>query len=353
MKIVSVAQMRAIEKDADAGGLAYDQMMANAGRGLADVLLDFAEGEESFEALGLVGPGNNGGDTLVALTQLAARGWGVHAYLVHRKKDVLVKALADAGGRVVAADDDKEFTALRESLESAHILLDGVLGTGIKLPLKEEIGNVLAEALYVLSDLDEAPMIVAVDCPSGVDCDTGEAADECIPADLTVTMAAVKQGLLKFPAFEYIGELKVIDIGLPEDLPALQAIRLEAAEEDMVSALLPDRPADAHKGTFGTALIVAGSINYTGASRLAGEAAYRSGAGLVTMAVPAPLHAALAGQIPEATWLLLPHEVGVIARGGAEILARNIDRATAMLIGPGIGTEATTKEFMQDLFMGS
>jgi NAD(P)H-hydrate epimerase len=227
-----------------------------------------------------------------------------------------------------------------------------VLGTGIKLPLKQDVADILSEAGAILDELDQPPFVIAVDCPSGVDCDTGDVADECIPANLTVTMAAVKQGLLKLPAFEYVGELEVVDIGLPDNLSSLQAVKTEAAEEDMVAALLPERPLDSHKGTFGTALIAAGSINYTGAALLAGQAAYRVGAGLVTMAVPAPLHGALAGQFPEATWVLLPHELGVISVDAAAVLAENFERATALLVGPGFGTEEKTREFIEGLLTG-
>jgi hydroxyethylthiazole kinase-like uncharacterized protein yjeF len=350
MKLVTVEEMKAIEKEADAGGLSYDQMMENAGRGLAELLLDLVDGGlEGLEVFGLVGAGNNGGDTLVALAELARRGWKARAYLIKRKQDALVKRLLDAGGDAASASEDKEFKALATLLRTADVLLDGVLGTGIKLPLKEEIGNILAESIYVMADMPEPPLVVAVDCPSGVDCDTGEAADECIPADLTITMAAVKQGLLRLPAFEYVGELKVVDIGLPEDLQALQKVGVEIADEEMIAALLPDRPVDAHKGTFGTALIAAGSLNYTGAALLAGQAAYRIGAGLVTLAVPAPLHTALAGQFPEATWVLLPHELGVISRSAIEVLAKNYERATALLVGPGLGMEDTTRDFVEAL----
>ncbi|MEP7137407.1 MAG: NAD(P)H-hydrate dehydratase, partial [Chloroflexota bacterium] len=196
------------------------------------------------------------------------------------------------------------------------------------------------------------PLVIAVDCPSGVDCDSGEAADETIPADITVTMAAVKQGLLILPAYEYVGDLQVVDIGLPDDLASLKDIHTNVAEDGLVYALLPDRALDAHKGTFGTALIVAGSASYTGAAVLAGEAAYRSGAGLVTLAVPANLHTALAGQIPEATWALLPQEMGAISANAAEMLAKKFERATALLIGPGIGTEETTKQFIENVITG-
>jgi NAD(P)H-hydrate epimerase len=158
--------------------------------------------------------------------------------------------------------------------------------------------------------------------------------------------------MLQLPAFEYVGDLKVVDIGLPNDLSSFMDLKMEVADDESVSALLPERPLDSHKGTFGTALIAAGSVNYTGAVILAGEAAYRIGAGLVTLAVPAPLHGALSGRFPEATWVLLPHEMGVISGNATEVFAKNLERATALLIGPGFGTEDTTKEFVENLLKG-
>lgn len=350
MKLVTVSQMQAIEKEADANGLTYDMMMENAGQGLADVILDLFLDEEEPEVVGLVGSGNNGGDALVALTALAIEGWTAKAYLVKRKKDDLVKRFTEAGGEIIGGKDG--FDQLAESLEVADVLLDGVLGTGVKLPLKKDVAELLSEVNDILESFDEAPLVIAVDCPSGVDCDTGEAADETIPADITVTMAAVKQGLVKLPAFEFTGELEVVDIGLPDDLASFKDINTEVAVEDFVAALLPERPLESHKGTFGTALLAAGSVNYTGAAVLAGEAAYRSGAGLVTLAVPLPIHAALAGQIPEATWVLLPHEKGTISAGAVEVIAKHFENASALLIGPGFGMESSTKEFIENLLDG-
>ena len=352
MKLVTVPEMLAIEKEADANGLSYAVMMENAGSGLADVILELFREAEELEAFGLVGPGNNGGDTLVALEQLANNGWRTRAYLIKRKTDEYVKRLEKAGGEILYADNDEKFDALATFVETSDLLLDGVLGTGIKLPLKKDVAKLLAAVNDVLDVLDEPPYVIAVDCPSGVDCETGEAADECIPADMTITMAAVKQGLLKLPAFEFVGDLHVVDIGLPDDLSALEAVKVDVADEMLVSGLLPERPLNAHKGTFGTALIAAGSANYTGAALLSGKAAYRVGAGLVTMAVPAMVHSALAGQFPEATWFLLPHERGFIARESADILPKGFERATALLLGPGFGMEDTTQGFLKDLLAG-
>lgn len=349
MKLVTVPEMLAIEKEADANGLSYDEMMENAGGGLADVILELFEDEEELEAFGLVGPGNNGGDTLVALEILARNGWITRAYLVKRKADEYVKRVEEAGGEILYAEKDDKYDSLSTFVENSDLLLDGVLGTGIKLPLKKEVSSLLMAVNDVLDVLDEPPYVIAVDCPTGVDSETGEAADECVPADLTVTMAAVKGGLLKLPAFEFVGALQVVDIGLPDDLSALEKVRTEVADEMLVSGLLPERPLEAHKGTFGTALVVAGSANYTGAALLSGKAAYRVGVGLVTMGIPSMLHSALAGQFSEATWNLLPHERGFISREAAKTLAENFERATALLLGPGFGMKDTTQDFLKDL----
>ncbi len=351
MKLVSVSEMRAIEQEANASGLTYETMMENAGRNLAQKVMElsfFLQEEANPQVVGLVGPGNNGGDTLVALSHLAEHGWTAQAYLVKRTPDdALVARLAAAGGEVFASEQDKDFQQLRTLIEEADVLLDGVLGTGVQLPIKAETASVLKAASEIVKDLAWTPFVVAVDCPSGVDCDTGAAAPETIPANATVTMAAVKRGLLSLPAYERIGELHVVEIGDLSGLPTWQSLQNEVADAREIASLLPKRKLDAHKGTFGTALIVAGSMNYTGAALLAGKAAYRIGAGLVTLAVPSPLHTALAGHLPEATWLLLPHEMGVIAESAAEVLAKHLERVTALLIGPGLGLEDATADFLE------
>ena len=349
MKLVTVSQMLAIEKEANAAGITYEQMMENAGRGLAESVqeLEFKSGD--FEVLGLVGPGNNGGDTLIALSLLAGAGWRAHAYLVKRSQDQLVERLRKAGGQILEQATDQEKSRLSSSISTCSVVLDGLLGTGTRPPLRGEVAALMAEVNRLLDDLNTPPCVVAVDCPSGMDCDTGEVPEECIPADLTVTMAAVKQGLVSMPAYELAGDIRVVDIGLPSELPSLRAVRTEVAEEDLVASILPTRSPLAHKGTFGTALVTAGCPKYTGAALLAGAAAYRAGAGLVTLAVPPPVHAAIAGQLPEATWILLPHELGVISRDAVGVLRKELASSTAMLVGPGLGLDQTTADFVTSL----
>jgi ADP-dependent NAD(P)H-hydrate dehydratase / NAD(P)H-hydrate epimerase len=359
MKLVTVPEMHSVEQEADAHGLTYTLMMENAGLHLAEEAIklsySYENEEESTQVLGLVGPGNNGGDTLVALAHLAKKGWKTSAYLVHRKTsgDALIKRLEEAGGEISSSDKDSDYKQLRLLVESTDVLLDGVLGTGFKPPLKDEIGKVMGEVKEITHTMEWPPFVIAVDCPSGIDCYTGEAVGQTIPADVTVTMAAVKQGLLKLPAHDLAGEIRVVDIGDLNSLKSWQSLRNDVADEELVSSLLPERPSDAHKGTFGTVMIASGSTNYTGAVLLAGKAAYRSGAGLVTLAIPAPLHTALAGHFPEATWVLLPHEMGVIASGAVEILSKNLERVTALLIGPGLGVEETTGNFLSSLLNGN
>lgn len=350
MKLVSVEEIKKIEEAANRNGLSYAAMMQNAGARLAEIVharyYDASRPENSV--LGLVGSGNNGGDTLIALRTLYHQGWRVKAYLVRSREagDEFLKSLSDPGIEIIHVAEDAKYHQLGEALKSIDVLLDGILGTGVKLPLKPDISNLLG---YVKS-FERKPKVVAVDCPSGVDCDTGEAAQTCIPADLTVCMAAVKKGLFRLPAYHLTGEIVTVDIGLPADLPEWKQTNQHVVTKEWVERILPIRKADAHKGTFGTAMIAAGSVNFTGAVFLAAKAAYRVGAGLVQAAIPGPLYAALAGQIAEVTWVLLPHETGVIAETAAVVLQENMNKADALLIGPGLGVQETTGVFLRRLF---
>ncbi|MBC7223145.1 MAG: bifunctional ADP-dependent NAD(P)H-hydrate dehydratase/NAD(P)H-hydrate epimerase [Anaerolineae bacterium] len=189
-------------------------------------------------------------------------------------------------------------------------------------------------------------MVVAVDCPSGLHCDTGALDPATIPADLTVTFAYPKVGHFRFPGAAAVGALAVADIGIN---PAFAAdVPVELVTGEAVAAMLPARPSDAHKGTFGWALIVAGSVHYTGAAYLAAAAAARVGAGLVTVALPRPLHPILASRLAEATWVALPHDMGVIHRDAIPILEEHLEGYNALLLGPGLTQEKETVRFVHE-----
>jgi ADP-dependent NAD(P)H-hydrate dehydratase / NAD(P)H-hydrate epimerase len=352
MLIATVEQMHALEKKADSLGHSYAKMMELAGTGIADFIdtrfyMEFEE-DADRSILGLVGSGNNGGDTLIALRDLQAKGWVTKAYLV-KDRDAGDQHTADyveAGGTLVKQTDDLKFATLKKWCGNTQFVLDGILGTGVHLPLEDTVKSVLK----TVSKFENGLVILAVDCPSGIDCTSGQVAPEVLHCDYTLSMAAVKIGLLTFPAFEYCGNLVNITIGFEKNLPSWEAGLHEIITPIKMANLLPKRPLDAHKGTFGTAMIVAGSINYTGAVLFSTEAAYRSGTGLVRAAIPGMIHTAIAGHIPEVTWLLLPHESGVIAEDGVEVVQKHMDKVTAMLVGPGLETEETTRHFIKKLF---
>ncbi|HEY42462.1 MAG TPA: NAD(P)H-hydrate dehydratase [Anaerolineae bacterium] len=349
MKIVTVEKMRAIEKAADASGLTYELMMENAGRAVAEAIQEYWPDLRGMNVLILVGTGNNGGDGLVAGHHLAQVGAEVSAYLTRERteEDVNYSRLTKRASQITSVERDQNWQALRKMVKDADMILDAVLGTGFQLPLKGVAKDLLGKVKNELQLRDRSPVVVAVDCPSGLDCDTGQITEETLACDLTVTLAAAKPGLLTFPGANAVGRLVVADIGIKADQKEFADVDLELATSDVLKRWLPARPKDAHKGTFGRALIVAGSVNFPGAVVLAGLGAYRVGAGLVTLAVPAPIQAMLVPQLPEATWIVLPHEMGVIAEGAAVVLEEELETTQALLLGPGFGQDPATETFLE------
>ena len=130
--LVTVSEMTTLESEANQRGLGYDQMMRNAGLALADVIHERYGHTQSRNILGLIGSGNNGGDTLIALSELIEKGWQAAAYLVKRRKknDPLVLSIIKKKGQVVSIDEDKSFAELRRLIKKSDIILDGILGTG-------------------------------------------------------------------------------------------------------------------------------------------------------------------------------------------------------------------------------
>jgi len=346
VKVVTAADMGRIEKQADAGGLTYDQMMENAGQAVVDAMLARRE-MKGRRVVILTGPGNNGGDGLVVGRHLHDLENQVAVYLWKRDTtdDHNFDAVEQRDIPVVRADEDEEFATLRQWLNQADVVIDALLGTGLTRP----IGGTLAELLGVVAEAiagrDDPPWVAAVDIPTGINSDTGHSDPATVPADLTVTFGLPKQGQFLFPGAADVGELVVDDIDIPAGLAA--GVELEVATVEMVRDLLPARPLDAHKGTFGSALIVAGSVNYTGAAYLAAAAATRVGAGLVTAALPGPVYPIVAAKLTEATYLVLPHDMGVIAPDAVKVLREKIADYDALLIGCGLTQEEPTAEFVE------
>lgn len=349
MKIATTQEMQEIEKKADAQGLSYATMMENAGEAAAREAQERLRAEDK-RVLVLVGPGNNGGDGLVAARHLHDSGADVQLYIWKRKLkgDENYRLTQDRNIPYVSASDDKDFGDLRSSIASADIVLDALLGTGVTLPIRgglKEILSVLAEERKRRGP--DSLSLVAVDVPTGLDCDTGEVDPAAVAADLTVTFALPKRGFYLSRASDYLGELVVSDIGIPGALTA--DLRLEVMDPDSVADLLPPRPRWAHKGTFGKALVVAGSPNYIGAAYLASAAATRVGAGLVTLGLAANLHPILASKLTEVTFLLLPHDLGALVPEATRLLEQRVHDYDALLLGPGLGSDDSTVEFVYRL----
>lgn len=367
MYIVTTQQMQAAEKAADASGLSYDEMMENAGRAVAETI------EAHFQVAGkhiliLIGPGNNGGDGLVAARHLAAMGASVAVYVWKRNTGYDKNwALLDEVDVERVFDGDQSAPArLTHLLAASTIIVDALLGTGVSRPIAGTLAGLLDQTRAAITGrhspqegplLDPTrpnfepefePVVVALDVPSGLNSDTGATDPHTLAADMTVTLASVKWGHILGPGLNVVGRLVVADIGLtrayyPDD------VTLEMATAAKVAGMLPPRPVAAHKGTFGTALLVAGSINYSGAAILAGQAAARIGTGLVSMAPPKAIHPIVAACLSEATYWPLPDQDGMLAPGGMRLLKERFTQTEALLVGPGLGSTETTTGFLKEL----
>ncbi len=366
IKVFTVAEMVAAEKAADAAGHSYARMMELAGSRVAEAVLERYE-VAGRQVLVLVGPGNNGGDGLVAGRHLAEAGASVAFYLFKPRDAAADENMANVeamGLEVLAAEYDQRFRVLRHRLRVTDIVIDALLGTGVSRPIDGSLAALMEQVMAGLIERrsrptaepglisvaemppmdDEAspraartrPVVVAVDCPSGLNCDTGELDPLTMTADHTITFAGPKRGHFRFPGAAACGELIVADIGIDSGLPAVVAAPVELATSRLAHRLLPERPIDGHKGTFGTALIAAGSIRYWGAPALAARGALRSGVGLVTLAVPQRLRPALAGQFPEATYPAVT-DTDVLGVSTANLLLASLESYQAILVGPGLG----------------
>jgi len=235
---------------------------------------------------------------------------------------------------------------LETLLASSEVVIDALFGTGKLRPLAGVNEQVLAR---VRAAKEARPRlgIVAVDLPSGLDADSGATDPSCVAADLTVTLGYPKLGLFSFPGREKVGQLVVVDIGIPESLG--QGIATELIAAEFVGSMLPKRPPDAHKGTFGRVLVCAGSMHYSGAAYLACQGAMRVGVGLVTLAVARSLQPILATKLTEVTYVPLPEsEPGFIAAEASAIVHQWLADYDVLLMGCGLSQHPSVIEFVRN-----
>ena len=336
LKLTTAAQMREMDRrTTEDYGVPGIVLMENAALRVVDVIAE-RFGPLSGKRIAVVcGKGNNGGDGLAIARHLAVRfGAGVTVHLASDPGDYTGDAavnykMAQAFGLSIRSD------APRVGDGGADLIVDALLGTGIK----GAVEGSLAEAIQAMNNA-HAP-IVSVDVPSGLNADTGEVNGACVQAALTVTFALPKIGLMVYPGAEYAGELIVADIGMPRAVMAADEVKVAATEASDVAKWLPARVngRDSNKGKFGHVTVFAGSAGFAGAPTLSAEAAARTGAGLVTLAVPKGIQNALmAGISPVVmTQGLSETPAGTFSREAVEAALKLAAKGTAAALGPGLG----------------
>ncbi len=343
MKIVTNSEMRRLEQMAGELGLPAPALMENAGRAFVDALADRWR-LAGLRAVVLCGPGNNGGDGLVAARHLADHGAKVSVFQVGRPPSNDAKIMLLVERRVPIRRLEEGIAPLSAWLETADLVVDALLGTGRRRPIVGLMAEVLA---MVGASRRRGLKIAAMDLPSGLAADTGEIDPATLPTDVTITLGAPKRGLFLPPGGALVGEIVVVDIGIPSSLT--DPLSVDLIDRALIRTLVPSRPAAGHKGTFGRLFVAGGSSRYFGAPWLSAMAAIRVGAGLVGLAVPAPSVPTLASRSPEPIYAPLPHSDGELDEPAANRLIEELEGATALVVGPGLGTSRNSMTFLLKL----
>ena len=338
MKIVTAVQMREIEDRSERAGVSADALMENAGLAFARAVRRRVGVLAGVRIVVLVGPGNNGGDGLVAARHLARWGANALAYLCGRRPDPdpKLRAAGDAGVGLADSAADPDSARLSEALASAHVVIDAILGTGRSRPIAGSLADILRALARAKSERPQL-RVAAMDLPTGVDCDTGDADPLSVSADATIALGYPKRGHFAFPAANFAGELEMADIGIPAGLDG--DIALDLLARDWAASALPERLADSHKGSYGRAMVVAGSPRFLGAAYLAATAAIRAGAGLATIAIPQSLIPPVAAKAIEPTFLPLPEDSpgAPSIESASETILDELGAYDSLLIGCGLG----------------
>ena len=317
--VPTAAEMAAFDRRTVERGVTVERALIEcAGRELAHrVRAHWPDGPVTA----VVGSGHNGADALVALRTLKAWGRPVRAFLATSESpdpDVL------KGWEVSLESGDRLF----DSPPSDGVILDGILGTGLKGPPRDP-------AARLIDRLNELSLpVVAVDGPSGADLDSGLVPGACVEADLTVTFGWPKLGLLRFPARDYAGVIEAVEIGFP---PPDTDFGARAITGRWVAEVLPRRGPTAHKGSSGFVAVVAGQEGMAGAAILAVRAAMRGGAGIVRSVSDRANREIIQSSVPGAVFTPWDDPVSVLETTGW---------SHALAVGPGLGRDDTRRELV-------
>jgi len=351
MKILTSAEMREIDRTAiEELSIPGIVLMENAGLRTVRALKARFPAVAGERIVVAAGKGNNGGDGFVVARHLLSAGAKPEVLLLAAKDEVKGDAAVNLaialkmGIPVTEIRDAAAWKKARIAVSRASIIVDALFGTGLERPL---------EGLYAaaVEDINRSGAFkVAVDIPSGLSADSFEIIGPSVEADLTVALAAPKVAHIFPPAAERVGELVVAPIGIPPALFENPSLKLDLVEEAAVRPYFARRKRDTHKGSYGHLLIFAGSLGKSGASVLAGRAALRMGAGLVTVATAAGVLPSVARgmaelmtePLAETPWKTIA--AAALPRAGALLKGKN-----AVLVGPGLSTNDSTAEFVLGL----
>jgi len=350
LPLVTASESRQLDQLAEQAGVPSIVLMENAALRLAEVVQQHFELDPPKRIVVVCGKGNNGGDGLALARHLHNIGFSVQAFLLadpnELKGDAAInfRAATQLGVPVQPLPSPEDLCHLIEPLRRADLVVDALLGTGIV----GEVRGISADAIPLLNE--HACRILSVDVPSGINSDTGEVCGVAVRADATVTLGAIKLGLMLFPAADYVGDLFVGSLGVPETLFASLNIRRFVTTHELVAQALPPRHPNSHKGNYGRVLVVGGAPGMTGAALLAGKAALRSGAGLVQVALPKSLNLAAEAAALEVMSFPLPEtDAGTIAPEALSALTPRLDWADVIAVGCGISRHERTQTFVRQL----
>jgi hydroxyethylthiazole kinase-like uncharacterized protein yjeF len=351
MKILTARQMQGIDKKAIHDfGIIGPILMENAGIQITkEILAKFPQIQDERVVI-VAGKVNNGGDGFVVARHLFNLGCHPVVFLLALKKELKGDAALNAGIADKIGITIKEIPSARhwgankKFLSKATVLLDAIFGTGLTNP---------ARGLYaqVIEDINRCKAFkVAVDIPSGLSSDTFAIIGPCVKADLTVTLAAAKVAHVFPPAEDCVGELEIGDISVPPFLFEDDKFRLEMVEEERIHPYFARRKRDTHKGTYGHLLLLSGALGKTGAAVMAGKAALKMGAGLVTAGVPKSCLPIVARSMMELMTEPLPEtDKGTLSEEALPEILKLLKDKDALMLGPGISTHASTKELILSL----
>ncbi len=349
MKLVTAEQMRLIDKETiENRGIPGPELMENAGRGIAEGIRDNILGDTEGRKLAVIcGKGNNGGDGFVVARYLHQ--WGCEVEIYYPAPDE--KLSEDARLNFIKVKElgiplhaIKEKNQLPARLDT-ECIIDAVFGTGFSGSPRGLLGDFIE---YI--NAQELP-VIAVDCPSGLNVDTGQHEGAGVRAMYSFPLASPKIGMYYSPGRELCGLVETVPIGVPDDVYAQFDIRENLITPELVESLLPERKPDGHKGTFGKLFMVAGSMGLTGAACLASLASARAGLGLVTLGCPRSLNPILETKLTEVMTYPLPEvgDKGVLSKRALGEIKKEIAIRDAVIIGPGIGRHHETFELVHRL----